>query len=136
MLCLRITGKTETRQLSLIQHVCSLAWYLSKSYFWLAARQSMEETTFFSSLLAPLALCLSCFLHFCPSLSCHVLYLLAQSPAAKPESDSVKELAVALLGMTPPRSALQTQKSESLMLELYVLFDKNLSRQGSTLCAP
>lgn len=91
----------------------------------------MEETTFFRSLLALLALCLSCFLYFCPSPSCHVLYLLAQRPAAKSESDSVKELAVALLGMTPPRSALQTQKSESLMLELYVLFDKNLSRQGS-----
>lgn len=49
---------------------------------------------------------------------------LPTSPAARLESDPVKELAVALLGMTLPKSALQTQRNESLMLEFYVLFDK------------
>lgn len=93
-------------------HICG--WHQERGNFF-----------FFGSLLAILAQCLSCFvLLLTPHPVSPCPEPLPTSLAAKLESHPVKELAVALLGMTPPRSALQTQRNESLMLEFYVLFDK------------
>ena len=90
---------------------------------WLASRKRQLFFFWFSSCY--LAQCLSCFvLLLTPHPVSPCPEPLPTSPAAKLESHPVKELAVALLGMTPPRSALQTQRNESLMLEFYVLFDK------------